>query len=64
MSSDYDASIFKDHASDLLEAIRTLATMTKHAPSYEVTVVPFATAHQDACRVLERLQAAGFEEAN
>ena len=61
---DYDASIFKDNAKDLLEAVHLLATLTKNAPSYEVTVEPFALAHQESCRVLERLQAAGFEEAN
>lgn len=60
----YDAADIKDNAADLLEAVRLLAVMTKNAPAYQVTVLPFADAHKKACRVLERLQAAGFEEAN
>lgn len=60
----YDAADIKDNAADLLEAVRLLAVMTKNAPSYEVTVIPFSVAHQESCKVLARLQAAGFEEAN
>lgn len=60
---EYDAADIKDNAWDLLRAVRLLAIMTKHAPSYEGTVKPFELAHQEACRVLARLQDAGFEEA-
>lgn len=62
--AEYDASIFKDNAWDLLRAIRLLALLTKNAPSAKVTVAPFSLAHAEACRVLARLQEAGFEEAN
>lgn len=46
------------------KAIRVLAKMAKNSPSYEVTVKPFADAHQEACALLAQLQEQGFEEAN
>lgn len=61
---DRDAADYKDNAYDLSEAVRILAVLTKNSPSYEVTTTPFAAAHQEACAVLARLQAAGFEEAS
>lgn len=44
-------------------AIRALAMMVKHAPSYGVVVLPFAVAHQEACEALAELQAQGNEDA-
>ena len=46
------------------EAIRVLAALTKNAPSYDVTVQPFADAHQEACAVLDRLQKSGVGAAS
>lgn len=44
-------------------AVKALASMTKHAPSYESCVDAFADAHQAACELLDQMQKNGVEAA-